>query len=308
MRMDRTTRRSQCVGTGFAGLSVRVAVFSVLLCCSAALCQILVPDGSRPTFEVSTVKPSNADVNGFKTRTFRGSFSAEHVSVRNLVKFAYRVKSDDEIVGLPHWTESQYFDVNAKVDEQTAATMEALPASEMMRQTRLRVQSLLVERFHLSTSLREERRKVYCLILGKNGSKLKEAGGKASVMLPFPTNGEIAPPPPPAPGAAGNKFSPLDDSQNGKLIGRAANLDMVAQWLSNRPEVGDRTVLNQTGLEGRYDFTLSGLPSVAMGASLEPDEASLFTLIEEQLGLQLRQRSAPIKVLVVEAVARPSAD
>ena len=85
-------------------------------------------------------------------------------------------------------------------------------------------------------------------------------------------------------------------------------MDMLTQWLSNRPEVGSRTVVNQTGLGGRYNFTLMGLTPMNMDVSEQSDAAhpSIFTLLREQLGLQLQLRSAPIQVLVVEAATRPS--
>ena len=85
-------------------------------------------------------------------------------------------------------------------------------------------------------------------------------------------------------------------------------MDMLTQWLSNRPEVGSRTVLNQTGLSGRYDFILSGFAPVTMNVPEQADNShtSIFTLLREQLGLELQLRSAPIRVLVIEKASRPS--
>ncbi len=269
--------------------------------------QILITRDPRPRFEVATIKPSKADILGVRTRTYEGNFTAEHASLNSLLKFAYRIKSDDQIVGLPRWSEIDFFDVNAKFDEQVVGTIAKLPLDEMMRQTRLRVQSLLAERFHLSVTTRDENRKVYSLVISKNGPKLKGVESSLSVAAEAPRNGEIAPPPP---GTEKPPRTPLDYSQSDRLIGRAASMDMLAQWLSTRQELGDRTVLNETGLGGRYDFSLTGISPTVTDATSQADEAqaSVFTLIREQLGLQLQSKSAPIEVLVIETVAHPSAN
>ena len=292
----------------------RVALSGLLLFAlcekSDAFGQILVTHEPRPSFEVATVKPSKVDTSNVQQRISRGSFTAEHASLKNLLKFAYRVKTDDELLGLPRWAEGTYYDVNAKVDDQTARDITKLPLTEMMLQTRLRVQSLLAERFHLAVATRDETRKVYCLTTTKSAPKITEVETSAAVMADAPKNNEVAPPPPPTstPGKSLGGGSPLDTSQSDRLVGRAASMDMLTQWLSNRPEVGSRTVLNQTGLGGRYDFTLIGLTPVNMELSTQADTAhsSMFTLLREQLGLQLELRSAPIQVLVVEAATRPS--
>jgi uncharacterized protein (TIGR03435 family) len=200
--------------------------------------QILIATAPRPTFEVATIRPSKADTVGMQTRMYRGNFTAEHASLNNLLKFAYRIKADDQIVGLPKWSETEVFDVNAKVDDDSTKAIEKLPLVEMMRQTRLKVQSLLADRFQLSVSVREESRKVYSLVVAKDGPKLKEVESSFTVAAKAPRNGEIAPPPPSStPGTANPSKPPLDYSQSDRLTGRAASMDMLAQWLSTRQEV-----------------------------------------------------------------------
>ena len=292
----------------------RVALSGLLLFAlcekSDAFGQILMTHEPPPSFEVSTVKPSKVDTNNVQQRISRGNFTADHASLKNLLKFAFRIKTDDELLGLPGWAEGTYFDVKAKVDDQTAQDIAKLPLTEMMLQTRLRVQSLLAERFHLVVATRVESRRVYCLTTSKGAPKIREVQTSTGVMADAPKNGEVAPPPPPTSMQGGSLGggSPLDTSQSDRLVGRAASMDMLTQWLSNRPEVGSRTVLNQTGFGGLYNFSLIGLTPLNMEVSEQADPAhsSIFTLLREQLGLQLELRSAPIQVLVVEAATRPS--
>lgn len=286
-----------------------LTVFAACFWHQTPAAQIITTHEPRPSFDVATIKPSRQETDELKTRTFQGSFSAEHASLKSLLKFAYGLRTDDELLGLPGWGENDYFDVNAKIDSQTAQVIAKLPIAEMMLQTRLRVQTLLADRFHLTVATETASRKVYCLVVAQNGPKFEPA--MSSTVSPDDSHNGIAapaPPPPPGPGVPRSGQSPLDTSQGDRLIGRGASMGMLAQWLSNRPEIGSRTVVDQTGLRGRYDFQLTGFAPATASSPESADAAqpSVLTLLHEQLGLKLEAKPASIEVLVVKSVRAPS--
>jgi uncharacterized protein (TIGR03435 family) len=109
----------------------------------------------------------------------------------------------------------------------------------------------------------------------------------------------------------------------GELNASAVSMARLAQALAGTPEAGDRVVIDETGLTGRYDFTLnwtpiegganavsgSGTSEPATGApAIDQGGPSLFTALPEQLGLKLVPIKAPVEVLVIEHVERPSAN
>jgi uncharacterized protein (TIGR03435 family) len=108
--------------------------------------------------------------------------------------------------------------------------------------------------------------------------------------------------------------------RNGQLTGMAAPVAILADVLSRQPELGNRLVLDKTGLTDQYDWTLKWTPetpSAAMGISAsappnssaaEPAGPSLFTALQEQLGLKLEARKAPVDIIVINQIEHPSAN
>jgi uncharacterized protein (TIGR03435 family) len=194
------------------------------------------------------------------------------------VRVAYRVK-DHQISG-PDWLASQRFDIVAKLPE--GASREQVP--EML-------QSLLVERFKLALHRDKKEHTAYALVVGKNGPKLHPSEG----------------------GAAG---------PGGTIkIGRGhleVNKTTVSNFADMLSRLVDRPVLDMTELQGRFDFTLDFAPEgmktfgMIMGApaekpaesASEPSGPSIFTAVQEQLGLKLEARKAPVEILVIDHIEK----
>jgi bla regulator protein blaR1 len=253
--------------------------------------QLLHPgDTPLPSFEVATIKPSNEDRPGLWIRMSPEDFASKHTSVKDLIKYAYHTKSDDQVLGSPGWMNSEFFDVEAKAGEGEIASLQKLPFDQRMDQSRLMVQSLLVDRFQLSAHFETRDLPVYGLTVAKGGPKLKEV--EAS---PFPPPGTQPPP--------GAHLTSIGMRTPGHITGSAVPMRMMTDWLSNFDELGNRVVVDDTGLKGTYDFTLDG---VSMKPSSDPQVTSIFTALQDQLGLKLVPRRAQLEVLVIDRIEKPS--
>ncbi|MGB7263970.1 MAG: TIGR03435 family protein, partial [Terracidiphilus sp.] len=224
-------------------------------------------------------------------------FNAKSATVADLIKLAYDVRSDDQLEKGPDWTNSERFDINAKIADADAVALQKLAPTERFEQYRLMVQSLLADRFTLKVSTSERVLPVYALVVARNGPKLTAT-------------------------ATGKEHMPwLWGGSRGELNAKSASMDMFAGWLSGRADAGGRVVVDKTELKGIYDFTLKWTPMEGGGGALSGAGASetaqgaagmnatgpsLLTALDEQLGLRLEPRKAPVEVLVIDHVERPS--
>jgi bla regulator protein blaR1 len=200
-----------------------------------------------PSFEVATIKPSK-DPNlgpGTNIQLSPARFAA-HSSLKGLIKFAYQVKSDDQIVGGPGWMSFESFDIQAKASEAEIEAFNKLPFPRNIEEIKLLIQSLLADRFQLKVSFRTEDLPVYALVVTKDGPKLKKVEPS-----PFPPPG--TPPPP------GAHIPSLGKTAPNQTTARAMPMREVADWLSRFDEVGNRVVVDETGLKGNYDWVLNGV-------------------------------------------------
>jgi len=239
-----------------------------------------------------------------------GRVTAPNSTLRELISAAYRVQ-DNELFGGPEWIARDRFALVAQAANPDA-TNEELQAM---------LASLLAERFQLV--LRGEQRElpVYALASaqrdGRPGAQMNVAGPNCAPISRLP-GAPIPPPPPPFPANAARRrpLTPPNVSFKcpalffpGAISGRAVTMSQFAQRLT---PFMDRPVIDRTGLTGLYDFDLTYTPERAPNpnAPLSPTaaDASIFTAIREQLGLVLRAERAPLDVLVIERVERPSAN
>jgi bla regulator protein blaR1 len=235
---------------------------------------------ASPTFEVATIKPSNPDRPG-KAFTIRGrQFATFNTTLSDLITFAYGIHAK-QITGGPGWVETEKYDLSAQPDGQ---------GQPNDRQWKIMIQKLLAERFKLAFHRDKKELSVYAMTVGKNGPKLTKSEGNPS-------------------GLPGLFFRGL-----GNLPVTNATMADFAGVMQTA--VLDRPVVDQTGLTGRWDFTLKwtpdefqfgGLgvrvPAPANTADAPPD---LFTAVQEQLGLKLESTKAPAEVFVVDRVEKPS--
>lgn len=235
---------------------------------------------ARPVFEVATIKPSNPGAQG-KGYTVRGrQVLTLNTSLSDLMTFAYELHAR-QIAGGPAWLETDKYDVTGQPD------IVGLPNVAQMR---LMVQKLLADRFKLAFHREKKELSVYALVVGAKGPMLTKSAGDP------------------------NGLPALIFRQLGVLPVQNATMGDFAGVMQSA--VLDRPVVDQTGLTGRYDFTLRWTPDETqfggMGIRVPPPtgDASaapgLFTAIQEQLGLKFEATKAPVDVLVVDHAERPS--
>jgi uncharacterized protein (TIGR03435 family) len=250
-----------------------------------------------PSFEVATIKPNNDTKPGMRILFSPANFSTTHSSLKDLIKFAYHIKSDNQFVGGPNWMSSEFFDIQAKASDSEIAAFDKLPFENKIDETRLLIQSLLADRFQLKVSFKTEELPVYALVVAKDGPKLKEV-----VLSPPPPTGT-----PPQPGAHLPRLAPSGPRQ---ITASAWPMNDMADWLSGFDEIGDRMVIDETGLKGNYDWVLNGVsqgPAPGTNANpTDPATTSIFTALQEQLGLKLSSQKVPVEVLVIDHVEKPS--
>ena len=235
---------------------------------------------ASPVFEVATIKPSKPEGQG-KGFLVRGrQFSTLHTSLSDLITFAYGVHAR-QITGGPAWIETEKYDLAAKPDG------EGQPND---KQWKMMLQKLLADRFQLAFHRDKKELAVYAIVIAKNGPKLAKSEGDPN-------------------GLPGLFFRGL-----GVLPARNATIADFAGTMQSA--VLDRPVVDQTGLPGRYDFTLTWTPDEfqfgGLGIKVPPpaDNADappdLFTAIQQQLGLKLESTKTPAEILVIDRAERPS--
>jgi uncharacterized protein (TIGR03435 family) len=237
-----------------------------------------------------------------------GRFSAMNVPLRDLIAFAYGVTNSRatlQIVGGPSWIDSERFDVDAVVDDDTVPRTQMVP---MLR-------ALLAERFQLKAHAETREMPIYQLMTasdGRLGPGLRRSTVDCDARRAARARG-TPPPPPPPPGP------PVDPStirptcalrqSPGRFAGDAASLTQLAEGLA--PFAG-RIIVDRTGQSGYFDVDLTWTPDrpapvtdAVRTPGVDPDAApGLFTALREQLGLRLDSARGPIDVVVIDALER----
>jgi uncharacterized protein (TIGR03435 family) len=245
------------------------------------------PDATRLTFDVVSIKRNNS---GPGPAMIISPPESDQIIVRNassrlIIGEAYGIRLHDQIVGLPAWADSEAYDMDAKI----AASDEAAFRKLLPMQRNPMLQSVLSSRFGLVCHFETKELPAYALVIAKAGPKLKE-------VQPGILPGGLKDP------------GGIDMGRNQITATGASMLPLlhVLQIQLGRP------VVDRTGLTGNYTFKLSWSPdAVASPSSANPDAdtgPSLFTAIQEQLGLKLQPVKAPVPILVVDHIERPSAN
>jgi uncharacterized protein (TIGR03435 family) len=258
------------------------------------------------SFEVATVKPNKTgDGRVMLGMQPGGRFTATNVPFRMLMRQAFDVQ-EFQIVGGPDWMRSDRFDVVAKAPEGEAFTADSM---------RPMLRSLLIERFKLAYRNETREMPIYALIKaredGKLGANLKPAATDCSAV----TRGRRGGGPPPAPPQPGEKIECGFMIGPGRMNVGGMPMSNLAQALS--PMVG-RIVVDKTELTGTFDYELMYAPEALGGnppplinsgpVPIDPNAPTLFTALQEQLGLKLDPQRGPVQVIVVDHVEQPVAD
>jgi bla regulator protein BlaR1 len=267
-----------------------------------------------PAFEVASVRkhPPDPSARMISTGSPAGDVSQwvrTNVTAEWLIVSAYGVK-DFQIVGGPSWINSEHFDVDAKVDDSAAAQLENLPVQQRVQQMALMLRPLLADRFKLQITRGTKEGTVLALVVVKGGPKLKEvpAPDPHAPLQPVPPiTPENLPTPPP-----GQSFFVMG---NGHAT-LSANALPIARLVDQLSRVLGQQVVDQTGLGGTYQWTLQyapppgtpgGMPlSVGAEASSNPDLTSIFTALQEQLGLKLESTKGQIDTITIDHIEEPT--
>jgi uncharacterized protein (TIGR03435 family) len=277
------------------------------VCISAAAwpsAQTPAADNPQATFEVASVKVNKTGADGASIRVQPGGrMTATNQTVRNLIRNAYNIQPY-QFVGGPNWIDDDRFDIIAKMADAD------IPESGMVRpeQMMLRLQSLLADRFKLVVRRETREVPIFALVMAradrKFGPRLRVAEGECAERA----RAGDAPPPgtPSGDRPCGIRFT------RGKVIAGATLMEALARNMSGLVQ---RVIVDRTGLTDRYDLDLDWSPDSAFapGASADRPAAdasgsSLFTALEEQLGLKLEATRGPVEALVIESVERPLPD
>jgi uncharacterized protein (TIGR03435 family) len=242
---------------------------------------------AQQAFEVASIKPNAGNDNRAMIGMQPGGrFIATGINVKFLIGMAYNLR-DFQISGGPGWITSERFDINAKPPEGS-------PARIPPEQIREMVKALLAERFQLKTRTESKEMPVYQLVVAKNGPKMTPAAAEGDSQ-----------------GGPG-----MIRMGRGQLEGSRMAMAMLANQIAT--QVG-RPVIDKTGLTGQYDVKLEWTPEPGHGGgpfggppppdALPPADSNgptIFTAVQEQLGLRLEPAKGPVETLVIESISRPT--
>ncbi len=266
----------------------------------AALIVLAFQEEKKPQFEVASIKPAAPDARGTYIRnTGGGRVDIQNMPLKELITFAWRVQPY-QISGGPAWMGSERFDISAKAE--SAPKQGEMP---------LMLQGLLEDRFQLVIHRETKELPIYALVLarkdGKLGPNLTEAK-ENGCTTPDPTR----PPSRPEPGQPPARYCGQQmmsmKTMTTVSVPVANIVPMLARMLG-------RTVIEKTGLTGKYDISLEWTPDESQTAQLPPDARpapsdmpgpTIFTALQEQLGLKLESQKGPVDILVVDRAEKPT--
>ena len=267
---------------------------------SASLALLLISPGfaqQQPTltFEVASIKPADPDSRGSSIQLVPGGgLNITNIPLRTMIALANGVR-EFQVSGGPGWVGTERFDVTARVDAAATKGQEdlaKLPEGQFKTvrdQSNERLRALLADRFQLVVHKETKNQPIYALVVSKNGPKLKEAkavGARQGMSI-----------------------------NRGRAQGFGASVEMLAQDLSS---VMGRPVLDKTELTGKYDFILEWTPDIAADARAQgfgdgitspapaPGGPTIFTALQEQLGLRLEAQKGPVENIVIDRAEKPS--
>jgi len=218
------------------------------------------------SFDVVSVRPNTTSAGRSSERTNSGHVMAENITPSSMIQQAFGIRAS-QIEGAPGWIETDGFDLNA-----TTGTTKDLSDIELQPYW----QSLLSTRFQMKYHRETKEMQVYSLTVAKGGPKLPESasGGDTSTNL-------------------------SKSREHTSLTSTHIAMPNFAALLGKRL---DRTVLDKTGLTGIYDVKLEWSPDL----STDTGSASIFTALQDQLGLKLESGKGPVEIIVIDSLEKPT--
>lgn len=285
--------RAARIGIGFAVLT------------AAVLAQA--PASTGPSFTVASIKlNTSGGSRGYNQIQPGGRYTATNYSLVELIRSAYRLQGGFQLIGGPNWLRADRFDIVAKSDSDLFST-DLLSAAP--RPLELALRALLADRFAFVAHRETRQLPIYQLVSGRSdgriGPNLTRSDTDCAALV-VAARGDA-----PLPGL-GRGASPCSAAASaGRFTGHDLELPLFASFLGNTM---DTVVIDRTGLTGAFNIDLTWQsdqpPSSQPASASVPDAAapSLFTAVQEQLGLKLEPARGPVEVLVIDHVEHPAED
>ena len=228
-----------------------------------------------PAFDVATIKPTDPknQRSGFHYGDGR-RVNCDNETLLDIMQFVYGVHSK-QILGAPDWAGNEKWDIDGYPDA---------PGVADYKQMQAMYRKIIAERFGLKMHTEKRSLSIYAIRVGKGGPKLTKSLDQNGLS-----------------DTTGLEWS----SQRRVLRVTATNMEEFATAMES---VVDKPVADQTGLTGRWDFLLKWRPETAPDTDDPNALPGLFTAIQEQIGLKLEAAKAPVDVIVIDHVERPSAN
>jgi uncharacterized protein (TIGR03435 family) len=315
MRVPRpSSTATLCSTTGACAALIGLMAFAAL---NPSRMEARAPAAGAQAFEVATVKPNKSgDMRISFFTPPGGRFNATNVPLKELIRVAFGLQGF-QLVGAPDWIAAERFDIVAKAEADVPPSPPGGPPGPIL----MMLQTLLADRFKLAVHHESRDLPIYSLVLarsdGRRGPELREslvdcAALRAAGRGRPPAGAPAGPPAPPQPGER-----PTCGMFGGfnRIAAGGVPLSQLAMYLSQRV---NRVVLDRTGLAGFWDFELQFTPDQLPqgppppGApplpAIDPNGPSIFTALQEQLGLKLDSQKGPVDVLVIDHVEHPTPD
>jgi len=273
--------------------------------------QLAAPTANIPAFDAVSIKPNKAGDNRMMINQGLDRYAGTNISLKMILRYAYNLTTEDQIVGLTGLADSSHFDVEAKMDAETVAAQKKLSKDDSAEQRRLMMQAMLADRFKLTVHHETKELGMYDLVIAKGGSKLKEADPSAS-------SPNAADPNPGAPNriaVSPNGIRPPEGAARkgmmrmgmGDLTAQGIPIASLANFLA---QTLHKQVRDKTGLTGDYDVHLKWQPDEMPAESHEATGGetlpSIFTALQEELGLRLEAVKGPVDTIVIDHVEMPT--
>ena len=254
-------------------------------------------DGKGPTavftFDAVSIKPNKAGDGRIMINQGQDRYAGVNITLKLLLRYAYNLTTDEQISGLPGWAENDHWDIEAKLDAETVAAQKKMSKEESAEQRRQMMQMMLADRFKLKVHHDQKELTVYNLVVAKGGTKLKENEAEPVAAEGLPTRT----------GKAGSGIMRLE---MGKLTATGVPISNLASFLA---QTVHKQVMDKTGLTGKYDITLQWTPDdMPAGAAahaatgIDNNAPSIYTALQEQLGLKLDSVKGPVDTIVVDHI------
>jgi uncharacterized protein (TIGR03435 family) len=218
------------------------------------------------SFDVVSVRPNTTDSHSSRQRTNPGHVMAQNITASSMIQQAFGIRAS-QIEGAPGWIDTDKFDVQA-----TTGTTKDLDDIELQPYW----EALLTTRFRMKYHRASREMQVYSLSVAKSGPKLPEntSGGDTSTHL-------------------------SKSATHALLTSTHIAMPKFALLLGRRL---DCNVIDKTGLAGIYDVKLEWSPDL----STDTGAASIFTALQDQLGLKLESGKGPVDIIVIDGIEKPT--